>query len=458
MSKKNFEFDIFLNYSKSDTYPKDSKNSSWIQVFREYFGKVIIEMLGFEPIFTDLSQNSESSAIKINFLTENFLKDPVCFDKSSKSDFFISQSPLSLPDSLAGIYVYSFFSKKANPTGVEPFDEFYANGQSESSSFWLTLIDLSYDVRDALLKKKGLEIDTPNKGKVYLAQTTPDTSIERILVKSELQRYGYEVIPNFVPQNEFEIKQALEGCLYSIHLIGKEYGEVMPDSNISIVELENNICSHYQNTLNQLKDHKFERLVWVSPLAEDLRGRQGALLEHIKREARSENPVEVIQCRIEDFRMLLMQKLAIKPTDIDNSSSKFGSEFIYIMSDVRDEDLSFSLSSFLQEKGFSVLVLPESTKGQARQILHRKYLKDCKVALICYNSAKRTWLVSKLQDILKSQGLGYKRSIPKSVVLSVKEDNVLDVEEILRFYPKDGVKYIANNPQSAYQKLIDFLD
>jgi hypothetical protein len=458
MVKQDFRFDIFLNYSKLDGSASNGSTESWVSVFKDYMLKVTTEMLGFEPTFTENAQDKSLSAHSIHLLSDNFLKDSTALDLAEKTDFFVANKPVLLPNSLAGAYIYAFYSKKINNKEIQIYEEISGIPKNESSGFWLTLIDFCYDLRDALLKSKGLENTALRRGKVYLAQSNLDVSVERILVKNELQRYGYEVVPAFVPQTPLEVKQALSECSLSIHLIGKEYGEPLHGSDMSLVEMEAQACSQYQNTFNQIGEQKFERLVWISLQAQDLKGKQASFVHRVKKESHSENPVEVIECQIEDFRMLLLQKLAIKPSEIEaDLHADLSTDLIYIMSDLRDNELSVSLRDFLNEKGYRVLMLPTETQGQIRQSLHRKYLSDCGVALICYNSAKRTWLVSKLQDILKSQGLGRKAQLPKSVVLSLREDKLLDVDELLRFYPQNSVKHIASSPVAAFEKLVSIL-
>jgi hypothetical protein len=63
-------------------------------------------------------------------------------------------------------------------------------------------------------------------------------SVQRNIIKRELQRHGYIVLPkNTLPTNvkdvEREAKRDLEECSLSIHLIGSAYGEI-PEGSRSL--------------------------------------------------------------------------------------------------------------------------------------------------------------------------------------------------------------------------------
>jgi hypothetical protein len=71
-----------------------------------------------------------------------------------------------------------------------------------------------------------------------------------------LQQRGYVVLPErslppYYPDFEQVVRENLEGCKLSIHLIGARYGMVPEGAERSLVVLQNELAiQHSQNLLN----------------------------------------------------------------------------------------------------------------------------------------------------------------------------------------------------------------
>ena len=98
--------------------------------------------------------------------------------------------------------------------------------------------------------KKTTKDIVPKERTVYLASTGVDILIQRDIIKRELLRHGYRVLPEqSLPKEakllEAMVKSDLEKCRLSIHLIGEDYGYKPKGADLSIVDIQNKIASEY---------------------------------------------------------------------------------------------------------------------------------------------------------------------------------------------------------------------
>ena len=138
--------------------------------------------------------------------------------------------------------------------------------------YWMKIVDLAYDIFDTLVfyrEERKTEVRNLQKRKtIYLAETGHDLSVQRNIIKRELQRHGYLVLPNqTLPGNLHDLektvrKDLLESNL-SIHLIGSAYGEIPVGAERSVVDLQNKLAA--EKSIKSREDNEdFTRLIWIS--------------------------------------------------------------------------------------------------------------------------------------------------------------------------------------------------
>ncbi len=172
------------------------------------------------------------------------------------------------------------------------------------------MVDLAYDVIHVLesTKGKGILDGKPQIEKdktVYLASTGVDMVIQRDIIKRELLRHGYRVLPEHsLPKEvkllELMVREDLAKCRLSIHLVGEDYGYKPKGSDLSIVDIQNRMAGDH--TLEVIEKNEksrdkelFSRLIWLSPDLKNVSERQKIFVEDLKSDAASLDEAEVLQ-------------------------------------------------------------------------------------------------------------------------------------------------------------------
>src|SRR5688572_16932242 len=174
--------------------------------------------------------------------------------------------------------------------------------------YWMKMVDLAYDIYDTIVQLKDESFKTEVKNiykrkTIYLAETGHDLSVQRNIIKRELQRHGYMVLPNqTLPGSATElekmVRRDVEDASLSIHLIGSAYGEIPEGADRSIVDLQNRFAAEKSH---QVGKEQFSRLIWISPALVNASERQKAFIDNLKRDVDAQEGAEILQTPLEDF-------------------------------------------------------------------------------------------------------------------------------------------------------------
>ncbi|HCX24438.1 MAG TPA: hypothetical protein DHN29_21140, partial [Cytophagales bacterium] len=160
------------------------------------------------------------------------LKDENCLLSEGIARIFkVHKSPFNEDDALPeleDLISYDFFMIDPLSGDAQEFKRFFGNDAERS--YWMKLVDMAYDIHQVLKdtsskSSSSVEDDIPREKTVYLASTGVDMVIQRDIVKRELIRHGYKVLPQHtlpkeVSQLEHQVAEDLHKCRLSIHLIG----------------------------------------------------------------------------------------------------------------------------------------------------------------------------------------------------------------------------------------------
>ncbi|MBC6409316.1 MAG: DUF4062 domain-containing protein [Ekhidna sp.] len=485
MSNKN----IALIYSTKDDQPVKGDVRGWVTNFHRFFSTLMYqstkenikiklineknfdpsELNSFNVVLTVITENFTENAniIKILNLYGKKLKEVEKFIADGIPRVFkILKKPYDpdpkLPE-FEELLTYDFYLIDPLTGDSQEFIHFFGNDAERS--YWTKLVDMAYDVSRVLhtkgkSKAEGSYNTIPREKTVYLASTGVDMVTHRDIIKRELIRHGYKVLPDHSLPKEAKaldqmIREDLERCCLSIHIVGEDYGHQPKGSKLSVVDIQNRVASDHtyqmvekNNSLDEKNKQPFSRLIWVSPDLKNVTERQKIFIEDLKSDAAALEEVEVLQIQLQKLKTIIQEELVTggrfrnkrgmeRP---EGRKEDDQAKMIYLIADKRDIKQIDKLQDYLKKKGFHVV--SPSYEGDLVDLryIHQENLRRCDASIIYFGEATEDWIKTKLQDLLKAPGFGRKKPLKAKAVYF---DGQKDVD--LEHYKKNNALVLGNN-------------
>ena len=435
------EQDIIINYTNNDNESSKGK-SGWVSDFARFLTIMLTQVLGKKPNIVLKSEGStlsvaelQETGILISILSPNFVSSGQCLDaieefykvnggsatnrlfKVLKSNVPYEEQPAKLRDALA----YELFDLDYDSGSSIVFDDYF--GPAAENVYWMKMVDLAYDVHESLIslqeegKKEGVK-PLYQRETIYLAETGQDLNTQRNVIRRELQRHGYRVLPDHsLPREstaaENVIKEELAESVMSVHLIGNSYGEIPEGGERSIVDMQNRLAS--EKVRENANGRKLQRLIWINPHQETTSDQQKSFIDNIQRDAGSLKATEVFQIPLEDFKNTLRDELFEHDGKADNLDKEIKIDDkkynLYLIYDKIDEDEAISVAKEFTKAG--VNVLHTDLEGNVLEIrkLHLQKLKLLDIGVVFKGKVNDNWVSMKLLDLVKAPGLGRTKPI-----------------------------------------------
>ncbi|MEM7297851.1 MAG: DUF4062 domain-containing protein, partial [Bacteroidota bacterium] len=363
---------------------------------------------------------------------------------------------------LEDLLTYDFYLVDPLTGDPQEFTRFFGNDAERS--YWMKLVDMAYDINHVLHAKERSEDGTyeeiPREKTVYLASTGVDMVIQRDIIKRELIRHGYKVLPDHSLPKEAKaldrmVRDDLERCRLSIHMVGEDYGYKPRGSELSVVDMQNRVASDHtyqmvekNEALKPDEKQPFSRLIWVSPDLKNVTERQKIFIEDLKSDAASLEEAEVLQISLQELKTIIREELVTGGrfkirkdiTGLDQANEEDKTKMIYLIADKRDVKEIDDLQAYLKKQGFNVV--SPSYEGDLVDLryIHQENLRRCDASLIYFGNATEEWIKTKLQDLLKAPGFGRDKPMEaKAVYFDGKKD--VDLEH----YKKNNALVLGNN-------------
>lgn len=477
-----FEIDVLIIYANNDNNQSDT-DQGWVNNFKKFLELMLVQVLGKKPNIMIKSEhdsitgaNLKKVAIMIPILSPSFIESGESLDTLEsffgilkKDDvervFKVQKMPVrqeEQPTKLKELIGYDLFEIDSDTGEIDDFVDFFS--PEAERSFWMKMVDLAYDIHESLIVLNELSTDSGvkhilDRRSIYLAETGYDLSIQRNIIKRELQRHGYKILPDHTLPNEIEalkkvVTKELEECSLSIHLIGSSYGEIPSGTDKSVVDIQNQLAAERSS---QIKDKtKFSRLIWVSNQLNHASEKQLSFIENIKRDLASSEGTEILQTALEDFKNIIREELIEvgidKKLGKSSSTGENGKPSIYVLHDKIDEKSVAALKKEIEKAGYSVLT--PSFKGELLELRqdHINNLRNFDAAIIYQGKVNNQWVRMKLLDLLKAPGFGRRKPIKGKAIISGREDK-LDISA----YKNYNVTLIEDDGKGAIDSLKGFL-
>lgn len=475
-----FDIDVLIVFADSDN--QSNKNElGWVSQFKKFLGLMLNQVLGEKSNImlkaehdNMISPNLNNVGILVTILSKDFTQSGPCLDnvesfhqsiesasKNRNRVFKVFKSPLSAqeqPPRLRELIGYDMYQLDPDSGEIREYTDYFST--EAERQYWMKIVDLAYDIYDTLVFLKDDSAKTQIKNiykrkTIYLAETGHDLSVQRNIIKRELQRHGYIVLPNqTLPDNLSELEQIARKDIaesnLSIHLIGSAYGEIPTGSDRSVVDLQNKLAAE-KSVKAKENNEEFTRLIWISPNLGNASEKQKSFIENIKRDVEAQEGAEILQTPLEDFKNIMREELL--ESEVRKVTDDSPGRSVYLMHDRIDVHDVKPIKEVLEKSGFRVLV-PEF-EGELLELRkkHIENLRTFDAAIIYKGKVNEQWVRMKALDLLKAPGFGRKKPIIGKAILTAP-GSTMNVES----FKSQNLRVIESDPDLTAESLKSFLE
>jgi hypothetical protein len=391
----NFQYDVFISYAHIDNLPLKEGEKGWVESFHRALEVRLAQLLGERPqiwrdqklqgndLFNDeIVEQFPKTAVMISIVSPRYIKSEWCTKElkefcqkaaegtgvriANKSRIFkviktavpFDSHPEEIADTLGyEFYVYDSFTGRVKELAPK------AGGELEQN-YWARLDDIAQDICGLLEKMKQTGepgvVSREEQLTVYLAETGADVKDQHDMIKRELMRVGYRVVPDSrLPLVGSEFKGAVENFLdqsvLSIHLVGGSYSMVPEGSKDSIIALQNQLAAKKSKTGN------LRRLIWLLPECRIEDERQEQFIQRLRTDDEALYGSDMFETSIEDFKYAIHDKLneikSAETTGTDQIQALAGAgSCVYLAQTNYDLKIQGeNIKKILTEQGYKVL-------------------------------------------------------------------------------------------------------
>jgi len=466
-SKKKCE--IYLSFDHKDDI-SIQKRPGWISEFQKYLAMTLAHLLGYEPDIYPIHKINKSNTafpkFLIIFLSNNNINAPHLEKDiqrflnaieeeterpySDQRIFKVKKYPVDYdqePDVLQELIGYKFFGKNQKTGKFDVYKPFINN--EIQRNYWLELSELAYNIYQSLSGQDVEEEMDLNSKFVYLCETGPDLLLHRLVIKRELQKLGFNVLPDrSFPSDPDALREHIANDISRseliLHLVGQYYDELIRESKYSLAEMQSMIISELS-----AEHPEINRIVWLYPGLQIKDARQRLYFDSLRKEVESKESVEIIQTSIEELKNIIRKKSEFihrSEYEVNNQHHYHSGPIIYLLYDYVDAMAGKKFVNELRKKGFQVLEPDFGNNFIEIREKHNKNLQAFDKALLLCENSNENWLRMKLMDLLKSAGMGRKKAVLGKVVLlnnaKINMDNLKNFDvEITRIEPSDSLPF-----------------
>jgi serine/threonine protein kinase len=447
------ESDIFINCALIDDQPVSTDQRGWVSQLQRHL-EVRLEQLWGEPVKIGrypmpageppVSQEffNELAQVKtmISVVSPPFLKAEGCrrevaafyqhtnnqgrlwfgekarLLKVVKTPVEMREMPAPLSEIFERLADFNFFEMDAATGRVREFDESF--GPLAKQRFFERIYDLAQEICLVLKAcRSGQQTagEAHSKSRtIFLAETTADLRADRDSLRRELIEMGYRVLPEGPlaldrDQLKASVQKYLEQCQIAVHFVGSRYGLIPEGAEESMVELQNRWAAAHA------RSQDLRRLIWIAPSHASREDRQDRFIRSLRVDPEFQFGGEVIEGPLSTLKQLALKRLKIaEPPRLAPTPDSAGHPpHVYLLYDRVDEAVAAELQDWLFEQGIEVSIPDHGALEEEAGRFHRETLCACDAVVVYFGDVRRSWVETKLRDLLKAPGFG--RTAPFSV-------------------------------------------
>jgi hypothetical protein len=450
-----FEFDVFVSYAHVDNTAPDEHQKGWVAKLHETLDRRLAQLLGkpsriwrdpklkgndvFEEVLVDRVRRA---AVLISVVSPRYVRSEWTirelneFWKAAEQQggvrvrdksriFKVLKTPVPLDEQsppLRSLLGYEFYRVDPENGNFREFDEQF--GPEYRQKFLMKLDDLAQDLKDLLAFVEGPETvdDSANAGRgeaIFLAVTTHDLQDEHDEIRRDLQQHGYTVLPDRTlspigEEVEAEVREDLNRCSMSIHLIGNHYSLTPENAMTSLVEIQNELA------IERGERGGFTRLVWIPPGLQVADPRQQEVIDRLRMDPRMGPGADLLEKPLDELRAVMQDaldrgraaKTALPASPTPSTTASTGFPSVYLVYDQGDSSAILPWADFLFGQGVDVVhPVFEGDEPQVREC-HEESLRTSDGVVIFDAAANPLWLRRKFSELKKIPGYGRTKPAP----------------------------------------------
>lgn len=447
---------LVIIYSAKDE--DSSPKFGWVQSFHRFLElllgrllrkKVSIELIEINDLEIEKMYKSSTLLIPIAselLLNTNIFKEEIkkfhekCIHKErnniswSSRIFKVFKSPVKshfLLDFLSNSSGYNFYHKDPLTGETVKYDDF--TSPESQKTFWMRLYDLAYDISKVIQEFESpvseIEVlkEEINKEFIFLSAVGSDLENERAVIKRELQRSGFHVLPEGNIPDDIDsalrsVRNDIGRSKMAIHLIGADPGRIKR-TNSSLQELQIRVASEViengEKTGSSGQHLPLGRIIWIAPGLSKITPKQKVFIEDLKKDPVSLKKADLLESNVEELKGFISHKItrykAGAPGYMSGEKTK---KAIYLICEDAEYKKCRPIEKFLNDNGYEVISSKFDGSPDKIRNQHMENLVKCDATLIYFGGENENWMKSKLQDLSKSLGFGGKKSTgPQAVII-----------------------------------------
>ncbi|NBW38419.1 MAG: DUF4062 domain-containing protein [Cytophagia bacterium] len=475
------DVDVLIVFADADNETLKKKSTGWVSDFKRFLELMLMQVLGEKPNIllkseydTVTSPDMTNVGVLATVLSKDFIQSGRCLDnvetfykaiqhseRKANRVFKVFKTPLSnqeQPPRLRELIGYEMYQIDTETGETKEYTDYFS--LEAERQYWMKMVDLAYDIFDSLMQIRALnkspEIRNIYKRKnIYLAETGHDLSVQRNIIKRELIRHGYivmpqQTLPGTIGELEKIVRKDLEECSLSIHLIGSAYGEIPDGSERSVVDIQNRLAAERSLYAKQ-NNSEFSRLIWIAPVIANASDRQKSFIESIKRDVEAQEGAEILQTPLEDFKNIMREEL-VESLERKGSGAELGKS-VYLVHDRVDQQEVKALAEVIEKSGYKVL-LPEF-EGELLDLRkkHIDNLRSFDAAIIFKGKVNEQWVRMKVLDLLKAPGFGRKKPIMGKAIYTGNGTSIN-----AEMYRSQNIRVFQGEGQHSLENVKSFLN
>ena len=447
------ESDIFINCALIDDQPLSTDQRGWVSQLQRHL-EVRLEQLWGEPVkigrypmpageppvseefFNELAQvKTMISVVSPPFMkAEGCRREVAAFYQHTnnqgglwysekarllkvvKTPVEMREMPAPLSEIFARLADFNFFEMDAATGRVREFDESF--GPLAKQRFFERIYDLAQElclVLKACRSGQQTAGEAPSTGRtIFLAETTADLRADRDSSApgaggngpSRSSRRPAALRPGRARGDRQKIPRRVSDR----NALSRQ--PVRPDpggAQESMVELQNRWAAAHARAGD------LRRLIWIAPCQAAREERQDRFIRSLRVDPEFQVGAEVIEGPLSSLKQLALERLKpAEPPRLAASPDSAGHPpHVYLLYDRVDEAVAAELQDWLFEQGMEVSIPDHGALEEEAGRFHRETLCACDAVVLYFGEVRRSWVETKLRDLLKAPGFG--RTTPFSV-------------------------------------------